>query len=74
MLSDAIEASDLTQREVADRIGMKNANVISMMKQGITRVPLSRIPALSQALDMNAQAFLMTAIEECRQGVPGDVG
>ncbi|PYG26278.1 hypothetical protein C8N36_12621 [Pelagimonas varians] len=68
MLSEAIDASDMTQREIADRIGMNNANVISMMKQGITRVPLNRIPAFSKTLDMDAQAFLMTAIEEYHPG------
>ena len=68
LLAKAIDATDLTQREIADRIGMKNANVISMMKQGITRVPLSRIPALSKSLGINAQTFLMTAIEEYHPG------
>ncbi|MBO9407844.1 helix-turn-helix transcriptional regulator [Shimia sp. R9_1] len=64
MLAQAIDASEMTQKEIADQIGMKNANVISMMKQGITRIPLSRIPALSETLQINAQTFLMTAIEE----------
>lgn len=47
---------------------MRNPNVISMMKQGITRVPLNRIPALSETLEINAQTFLMTAIEEYHPG------
>ncbi|MBO9395827.1 hypothetical protein J7400_03980 [Shimia sp. R9_2] len=68
MLAQAIDASDMTQKEISDRIGMNNANVISMMKQGITRVPLGRIPALSETLQINAQTFLMTAIEEYHPG------
>ncbi|MBO9474122.1 hypothetical protein J7413_11290 [Shimia sp. R10_1] len=68
MLTQAIDASDMTQKETSDRIGMNNANVISMMKQGITRVPLGRIPALSETLQINAQTFLMTAIEEYHPG------
>lgn len=68
MLAEAIDASDLTQREIADRVGLNNANVISMMKQGITRVPLSRIPAFAKIMEMNAQLFLMTAIEEYHPG------
>ncbi|WP_412552414.1 hypothetical protein [Shimia sp. MIT1388] len=68
ILANAIDASELTQREIADRIGMRNPNVISMMKQGITRVPLNRIPALSETLEINAQTFLMTAIEEYHPG------
>ncbi|WP_248411263.1 helix-turn-helix transcriptional regulator, partial [Aliiroseovarius sp. S2029] len=51
-LSDAIDASGLTQREIADRVGFNHPNVLSMMKQGVTRVPLQRIPALAQTLGM----------------------
>lgn len=45
MLADAIEKSELTQREIADRIGFKNANIISILKTGEARVPLDRISA-----------------------------
>jgi len=31
MLTKAIEASELTQREVADRVGFRQANIISML-------------------------------------------
>ena len=42
MLADAIEKSELTQREIADRIGFKNANIILILKTGEARVPLDR--------------------------------
>lgn len=67
-LTKAIDASELIQREIADRIGMRNPNVISMMKQGIKRGPLNRIPALSETLEINVQTFLMTAIKEYHLG------
>ena len=69
MLAEAIEKSELTQREIADRVGFKNANIISMLKTGETRVPLDRIPALSQTLGMDERLFLMIAIEEYHPGV-----
>ena len=69
MLADAIEKSELTQREIADRVGFKNANIISMLKTGETRVPLDRIPALAQTLGMDERLFLMIAIEEYHPGV-----
>jgi len=69
MLAQAIEASDLTQREIADRTGFQKANVISMLKSGEMRVPLERIPALSRALGMDERAFLLVAIEEYHPGV-----
>ncbi|MFD1194734.1 helix-turn-helix domain-containing protein [Seohaeicola saemankumensis] len=69
MLADAIEKCELTQREIADRVGFKHANIISMLKTGETRVPLDRIPALSQTLGMDERLFLMIAIEEYHPGV-----
>lgn len=69
MLTKGIENSDLTQREIADRIGFKHANIISMLKNGETRVPLDRIPALAQTLGMDERLFLMVAIEEYHPGV-----
>ncbi len=69
MLAKAIETSDLNQREIADRVGFKHANIISMLKSGETRVPLDRIPALAQTLGMDERLFLMIAIEEYHPGV-----
>jgi transcriptional regulator with XRE-family HTH domain len=69
MLADAIEKSELTQREIADRVGFKHANIISMLKTGETRVPLDRIPSLAQTLGMDERLFLMIAIEEYHPGV-----
>jgi len=69
MLAKAIDESGLTQREIADRVGFKHANIITMMKQGLTRVPLDRIPALAQMLGLDQTTFLLVAIEEYHQGV-----
>ena len=69
MLAAAIEKSELTQREIVDRIGFKNANIILILQTGEARVPLDRIPALSQTLGMDERLFLMIAIEEYHPGV-----
>ncbi len=68
-LAKAIEASELTQREIADRAGFQRANVISMLKSGEMRVPLERIPALARTLGMDERTFLLAAIEEYHPGV-----
>lgn len=68
-LTKAIDSTDLTQREIADRVGFKNANIISMLKSGETRVPLERIPALAATLGMDEREFLLAAIEEYHPGV-----
>ncbi len=69
MLAKAIDESGLTQRNIADRVGFKHPNMIAMMKQGLTRVPLDRIPALAQAVGLDQTKFLLVAIEEYHQGV-----
>jgi transcriptional regulator with XRE-family HTH domain len=69
MLAKAIDASGLTQRDIADRVGFKHTNVLTMMKQGVTRVPLHRIPALAQTLGMDQATFLLVAIEDYHKGV-----
>lgn len=68
-LAAAIESSELTQREIADRVGFKQANIISMLKSGETRVPLDRIPALARTLGMDERELLFLAIAEYHPGV-----
>ena len=68
-LRRAIDSSDVTQREVADRASFHQANVISMMKSGDMMVPLDRIPALAQALGVDEQEFLIGAIAEYHPNV-----
>lgn len=69
MLEKAIDASRLTQREIADQVGFKQANMISMMKTGECRVPLDRIPALAKTLGMDERKFLILAIHEYHPGI-----
>jgi hypothetical protein len=68
MLAEGIETSGLTQREIADRVNFKHKNMITMMKQGLTRVPLDRIPALGQTLGSDQATLLLTAIKEYHRG------
>ncbi|WP_439524872.1 helix-turn-helix domain-containing protein [Marivita sp.] len=63
-LRNAIEESPKTQKEIARDAGFVNANALSMMKTGETKVPISRIPALAEALDIEAGLFLKTALRE----------
>ena len=63
-LAAAIDHSGLTQREIARRIGLAKPNVISMMKNGETKVPIDRIPALAKACDADPKDFLRVAMTE----------
>ena len=69
MLEKAIAESGLTQRDIADRVGFKHPSTITMMKQGLTRVPLGRIPDLAQTLGLDQTRLLLVAIEEYHKDV-----
>ena len=63
-LREAIEATEKTQREIAENAGLPHPNVLSMMKLGETKVPIPRIPALSAALGIDAATFIDIAMRE----------
>lgn len=63
-LRNAIEESPKTQKEIARDAGFANPNALSMMKTGECKVPISRIPALADALEIDAGLFLKTALRE----------
>ncbi|RYH08033.1 helix-turn-helix transcriptional regulator [Tropicimonas sp. IMCC6043] len=64
-LSNAIETSGLTQREIAQKAGFEKPDIISMMKLGETKVPIERIRALAIACNVEASDFLRVALQEC---------
>lgn len=63
-IEKAIDLSGKTQREIALEAGFERPNVLSMMKKGITKVPIDRIPALAQACGVDAATFLRIAMNE----------
>jgi len=63
-LARAIEFSGKTQREIAAAAGFSKPNILSMMKQGQSRVPIERIPALASATHVDSAYFLRLAMEE----------
>lgn len=63
-LDEAIENSGRTQREIAEIAGFRSANILSMMKQGGTKVPIERIPALARACRVDPRTFAEIAMKE----------
>lgn len=59
-----LAAQGKTARQIADEVGYKNPNMISMLKTGRAKVPLERIPALARALDMDPGLLLRLAVSE----------
>ena len=65
-LTSAVETSGKTQKEIAREVGFGKPQIITMMKQGDTKIPLHRIPALAKALDVDAKQFMRLALKEYR--------
>lgn len=63
-ISAAIERSGKTQGEIAAEAGFPRSSVLSMIKQGQTKMPLARIPQMARALEVDPLEFLRLALGE----------
>jgi transcriptional regulator with XRE-family HTH domain len=53
-----LELRPKSQTEIAAEAGFPNANFLSMLKTGVSKLAIDRVPALAQALECDP-AFLM---------------
>lgn len=53
-----------SQREIALEVGYEKPNIVSMMKRGETRVPLDKIPAFAEALEVDPAHLFRLALEQ----------
>jgi transcriptional regulator with XRE-family HTH domain len=63
-LTRAIKLSGKTQSEICADIGYSKPNIITMFKQGRTRVPLDKIGPLSRALGVDGRDFFVKVLGE----------
>jgi len=63
-LADKIGAIDKTQREIAEACGFDNPNIITMFKNGHTKLPINRIAPLAKALDVDPAYLLRLVMNE----------
>ena len=63
-LTNMIDTSDKTQREIAEEIGYENANIITMFKQGLTRLPLDKVGPIAIALEIDPTMLLEMVMAE----------
>ena len=52
-----------SQVQIASEAGFVNANVLSMLKSGKTKLPLDRVPALAAALECDPSRLFRMAVE-----------
>lgn len=59
-----VERSPKLQQQIAEEAGLQKQNIISMMKTGVTKLPMARIPDMAKALDVDPKKLFQLAIEE----------
>lgn len=63
-LDKMIELSEKTQKEIAHEVGYSKPNMITMMKQGLTKVPIDKAPSLAKALNVDPAHFVRLVMRE----------
>lgn len=63
-IADRLAESDKTQREIAQECGFEKPNIITMFKNGSTKLPMNRIGPLAKALDVDPAHLLRLAMCE----------
>ena len=58
-----IDASPKTQTEISKEAGFPHSNFLSMIRTGKSKVPIARVPALANALDVPHQDLLQRCLE-----------
>ena len=53
-----------SQKDIAHEAGFVNANMLSLLKSGATKVPLDRVPALAKALEVDPALLMRLALEQ----------
>lgn len=53
-----------SQAEIAEIAGFANPNFVSMLKSGVSKLPVDRVPSLSKALDCDPAWLLRLALEQ----------
>lgn len=63
-ISKTVASSPKTQRQISEECGFDNVNIISMIKNGMSKLPISRLGALAKALDTDPAYLLRLALME----------
>ena len=63
-LSAQLDVSEKSQKEIAKEIGYDRPNVVSMMKCGVTKLPIAKVGPLAKALGVDPHRLLDLAMRE----------
>lgn len=63
-LSQQIHLSGVPQKEIASRMGYPNSNIITMFKQGTTKLPINRVKEMAEILGIDKVYLLKLVMGE----------
>lgn len=63
-LTAQIDLCGKTQQEIAQECGFEKSNIITMFKQGKSKLPISRVPAMARALGVDPLYLFQLAFSE----------
>lgn len=63
-INHQIRVSGKSQAEIASELGYPNQNIITMFKQGRTRIPPDKVGQLAKALEIDPALFLKKVMGE----------
>lgn len=63
-IADRLAECDKTQREIAEECGFEKPNIITMFKNGSTKIPLNRIGPLAKAIGADPAHLLRLVMQE----------
>ena len=63
-LNHHIQLSGKKQKQIAEEVGFNKAKVITMIKQGKTKLPIARIEAMAKSIRVDAYELLLICKEE----------
>lgn len=63
-IASRIETSGQLQKDIAEKVGFEKPNMITMVKQGKSRLPIDKIGPMAQALELDPVALFAMCMEE----------
>lgn len=63
-LSGAISLSGKTQRTIAEDLGYDNPNILTLFKQGKTKLPINKVPAMANSLGVDPVKLIRLVMRE----------
>jgi transcriptional regulator with XRE-family HTH domain len=67
-LSAQIQISGLRQKDIADALGYTKPNIITMFKQGLTKLPIEKVGALAKVLGVDPVYLLRVVMNDYMPG------